>query len=222
MTKSVSAVAALFASIEAPTDAVITAFSSDLLVYVTSNNSTLLGLGLAKVAANRRKALNRAYIVALKSTMQVDELSSICKPLFEGFISKGKGNTFPSAPLGEREALLALHAEKVQAFSNALNKAMEKTPLSEEDKKKREASKVEKKHKEEKEIIEAHVKANNLVAEDRKLSIVAKCEQIIDAINENTLPLECLESLKLIFKCILIKEGELMKPKPKTRKKIVA
>jgi hypothetical protein len=221
MTKSVSAVAALFASIEAPTEAVISAFSSDLLVYVTSNNSTLLNLGLSKVSANRRKALNRAYLTALKAVMTVDETSSTVKPLFEGFISKGKGHSFPSAPLGDREALLAVHAEIIEKFSIILNKALERTPVSEEEKKKRQASKLEKKNEEEKSLIQAHIKALNLVPEDRKLSLIAECERVIDSVNDNTIPLEYLEALKIIFKTILIKEGELV-PKPKTRKKQVA
>ena len=215
MSKSISAVAALFGAIEAPTDAVITAFSADLLVYVTSNNTTLLNLGFNKVSANRRKALNRAYITALKAVMQVEEDSSTCKPLFEGFISKGKGHSFPSAPVGEREALLALHAEKVEAFSSALNKALEKTPLSDEDKEKRKATKAEKKQNEDKALIEAHIRENNLVREDRKLALCAKIEDVLEAIEDNTIPPEYREELKLVFKRILVLEGELI-PKPKT------
>jgi len=221
MSKSVSAVASLFASIEAPVDAVISAFSTDLLVYVTSNNTTLLNLGLCKVNANKRKALNRGYITALKSVMSVDETSNTCKPLFEGFISKGKGNTFTNSPIGERERFLSVHAEIVEKFAIALNKAMEKAPISEEEKKKREASKLEKEKEKEKTIIDAYIKANSLYPEDRKLSLVAECERVIDAIQADNLPPEYLESLKLIFKGILIKEGNLI-PKPKTRKKSVA
>ena len=221
MSKSVSAVASLFASIEAPIDAVVAAFSSDLLVYVTSNNTTLLNLGLSKVGSNRRKALNRAYITAIKVVMSVDDVSSTCKPLFSGFVSKGKGNTFSSSPIGEREDLLGVHAEIVEKFTNALNKAMEKKEKTEEEKNKIKEKKEEKKQKENKALIEEHIKSNNLVAEDRRLSLVAQCERVIEAIQADNLPLEYHEALKLIFKNILISDGEVV-IKPKTRKKHVA
>jgi hypothetical protein len=219
MSKSISAVASLFASIEAPMEAVITAFSSDLLTYVTSNNTTLLNLGLSKVLSNKRKALNRAYITALKAVMTVDEQSSTVKPLFNGFISKGKGDTFSNAPISEREGLLGVHSEIVEKFSIALNKAMEKKEISDEDKAKREKAKSEKKNKENQVLIDDYVKANNLVAEDRKLSIVAQCERVIDAIQADSLPPEYHQALKLIFKDILVKEGEVvLKSKTKTKK----